>query len=150
MRGVLLFEDKHIQIFKDQITAYKDGISEEDLTFTKNALIKSNARRFETQFNLLGMLQEMSEYNLPANYIEKEEQVINDMTLEMHKTLANTHLDESKMAYLVVGDAASQFAQFKDMGFDEVKLLDKIVNRDRVSFIQNRSIVYKRFLQVGT
>ncbi|MGY8885792.1 MAG: M16 family metallopeptidase [Flavobacteriales bacterium] len=114
-----------VQIFKDQITAYKDGISEEDLTFTKNALIKSNARRFETQFNLLGMLQEMSEYNLPANYIEKEEQVINDMTLEMHKTLANTHLDESKMAYLVVGDAASQFAQFKDMGFDEVKLLDK-------------------------
>ena len=114
-----------VQIFKDQITAYKDGISEDDLTFTKNALIKSNARRFETQFNLLGMLQEMSEYNLPANYIEKEEQVINDMTLEMHKTLANTHLDESKMAYLVVGDAASQFAQFKDMGFDEVKLLDK-------------------------
>jgi zinc protease len=114
-----------VQIFKDQITAYKDGISEEDLTFTKNALIKSNARRFETQFNLLGMLQEMSEYNLPANYIETEEQVINDMTLEMHKSLANKYLDESKMAYLVVGDAASQFAQFKDMGFDEVKLLDK-------------------------
>ena len=114
-----------VQIFKDQITAYKDGISEEDLTFTKNALIKSNARRFETQFNLLGMLQEMSEYDLPANYIEKEEQVINDMTLEMHKSLANKYLDESKMAYLVVGDAASQFAQFKDMGFDEVKLLDK-------------------------
>jgi zinc protease len=114
-----------VQIFKDQIAAYKDGISEEDLTFTKNALIKSNARRFETQFNLLGMLQEMSEYDLPANYIEKEEQIINDMTLEMHKSLANKYLDESKMAYLVVGDAASQFAQFKDMGFDEVKLLDK-------------------------
>jgi zinc protease len=29
------------------------------------------------------------------------------------------------MAYLVVGDAATQFAQFKKMGFDEVKLLDK-------------------------
>jgi zinc protease len=114
-----------VQIFKDQIAAYKDGISEEDLTFTKNALIKSNARRFETHFNLLGMLQEMSEYDLPANYIEKEEQIINDMTLEMHKSLANKYLDESKMAYLVVGDAASQFAQFKDMGFDEVKLLDK-------------------------
>ena len=71
------------------------------------------------------MLQEMSEYDLPANYIEKEEQVINDMTLEMHKTLANTYLDESRMAYLVVGDAASQFAQFKTMGFDEVKLMDK-------------------------
>jgi zinc protease len=114
-----------VEIFKDQIAAYKNGISEEDLEFTKNALIKSNARRFETQFNLLGMLQEMSEYNLPANYIESEEKVIKEMTLEQHQALANKYLDESKMAYLVVGDAASQFAQFKDMGFDEVKLLDK-------------------------
>jgi zinc protease len=48
-------------------------------------LIKSNARRFETQFNLLGMLQEMSSYDLPANYIEGEEQVIKGMTLEQHK-----------------------------------------------------------------
>ena len=29
------------------------------------------------------------------------------------------------MAYLVVGDAATQFAQFKLMGFDEVKLINK-------------------------
>ncbi len=114
-----------VQIFKEQIANYKDGISEEDLEFTKNALVKSNARRFETQFNLLGMLQEMSEYDLPANYIENEEQIIKNMTLEQHKTLANKYLDESKMAYLVVGDAATQFPQFKKMGFDEVKLLNK-------------------------
>jgi zinc protease len=114
-----------VKIFKDQIADYKEGISEEDLAFTKNALIKSNARRFETQFNLLGMLQEMSEYDLPVNYIENEEQVIKGMTLEQHKALANKYLDESKMAYLVVGDAATQFQQFKKMDFDEVKLLDK-------------------------
>jgi zinc protease len=114
-----------VQIFKDQIAKYKNGISDEDLEFTKNALVKSNARRFETQFNLLGMLQEMSSYDLPANYIAGEEQIIKGMTLEQHKALANKYLDESKMAYLVVGDAATQFAQFKKMGFDEVKLLDK-------------------------
>ena len=42
----------------------KFGISKEDLEFTKNALIKSNARRFETQGSLLGMLQNISNYNL--------------------------------------------------------------------------------------
>jgi len=114
-----------VQIFKDQIANYKEGISEEDLEFTKNALVKSNARRFETQRSLLGMLQEMSTYNLPSNYIEGEESTINSMTLDQHKQLANTYLDESKMAYVIVGDAATQFAQFKDMGFDEVKLMDK-------------------------
>ncbi|MGB5944052.1 MAG: pitrilysin family protein [Leeuwenhoekiella sp.] len=114
-----------VEIFKDEISKYKEGISEEDLEFTKNALIKSNTRRFETQGSLLGMLQERSAYGLDPNYIENEEAVINNMTLEKHRELANKYLDESKMAYLVVGDAATQFQQFKDMGFDEVVLLDK-------------------------
>lgn len=114
-----------VAIFRDEIKKYKDGISQEDLDFTKNALIKSNARRFETQFALLGMLQERSSYDLPANYIEGEENIIRTMTLEQHKAIANKYLQEDKMAYLVVGDAATQFSQFKDMGFDEVKMLDK-------------------------
>jgi zinc protease len=114
-----------VQIFKDEIMKYKEGISEADLKFTKNALIKSNARRFETQSSLLGMLQEISTYDLPANYIENEEKIINEMTLEQHGQLASKYLDESRMAYVVVGDAATQFAQFKEMDFDEVKLMNK-------------------------
>lgn len=114
-----------VSIFKEEIAKYKEGISEADLEFTKNALIKSNSRRFETQFSLLGMLQEMSTYSLAPNYIADEEAVIRNMTLEQHKELANRYLDESKMAYLVVGDATTQFPQFKDMGFDEVLLVDK-------------------------
>ena len=114
-----------VSIFKEEITDYKKGVSQEDLDFTKNALIKSNARRFETQFSLLGMLQEMSTYNLPADYIAEEEAFISAMTLEQHKQLANKYLDETKMAYVVIGDAATQFSQFKDMDFDEVKLMSK-------------------------
>lgn len=114
-----------VEIFRDQINKYKEGISKEDLDFTKNALIKSNARRFETQSSLLGMLQEINQYNLADNYIEDEETIVRNMTLEEHKALANKYLDASKMAYVVVGDAETQFAQFKNMGFDEVKLVDK-------------------------
>jgi len=114
-----------VEIFRDAIKNYKNGIAQEDLDFTKNAMIKSNARRFETQFSLLGMLQERSNYNLDSDYIAKEEETIRNMTLEQHKALANKYLDESKMAYLVVGDATTQYEQFKKMGFDEVMLLDK-------------------------
>ena len=114
-----------VGIFRDEIAKYKEGISPEDLEFTKNALIKSNALRFETQWSLLGMLQEMSAYDLDPKYIEKEEEIIGAMTLEQHKQLAQKYLDESKMAYLVVGDAATQLDQFREMGFDEVKVLDK-------------------------
>ena len=99
-------------------------------------MIKSNARRFETQGSLLGMLQERSAYDLDPNYIEQEEATIKNMTLEQHKALANKYLDESKMAYLVVGDAATQYQQFKDMGFDEVMLLDKEGNEVKLEEIK--------------
>ncbi len=114
-----------VKIFKDEIEKYKSGISEDDLKFTKNALIKSNARRFETQRALLGMLQTVGRYGFAPDYISKEEKIIESMTLEQHKALANKYLDETKMAYVLVGDATTQFKQFKNAGFDEVLLLDK-------------------------
>ncbi|NER13928.1 insulinase family protein [Leptobacterium flavescens] len=114
-----------VQIFKNEIEKYKDGISQDDLDFTKNALIKSNARRFETQGSLLGMLQTMSTYGFPGDYIGNEESIVSNMTLEEHKALAQKYLDETKMAYLVVGDAKTQYKQFISAGFDEVILLDK-------------------------
>jgi len=125
-----------VKIFKDEISKYKNGISEEDLTFTKNALIKSNARRFETQGALLGMLQQMGRYDLAPDYIAKEEAIIQGMTIEQHKELANKYLDESKMAYLVIGDAATQFEQFKKAGFDEVLMLDKDAKELKLSDVK--------------
>lgn len=125
-----------VSIFRDQIEEYKKGISKEDLEFTKNALIKSNARRFETQGSLLGMLQEVSAYDLDPKYIEKEEALVRAMTLEEHRMLARKYLDASKMAYVVVGDAATQFQQFNKMGFDEVKLLDKKGEEVKVSAVK--------------
>jgi zinc protease len=125
-----------VQIFKEEIEKYKNGISQEDLDFTKSALIKSNARRFESQFSLLGMLQDMSAYDLPADYVAEEERIIGAMTLEEHKRLANKYLDSSKMGYLVVGDAATQFEKFKNAGFDEVILLDKDAKEVKVSNVK--------------
>ena len=114
-----------VEIFRNEIASYKNGISQDDLEFTKNALIKSNALRFEDQYSLLSMLQTISTYGLDPDYIEKEEEIIENMTIEQHKELATKYLDESRMAYLVVGDAATQFEQFQEMDFDEIKLLDK-------------------------
>ncbi len=113
------------KIFKEEMEKYREGISAEDLDFTKNAMIKSNARRFETLYSLIGMLQSRSAYGYPADYIKQEEEVIKNMTLEQHKALAQKYITPNKMTYLIVGDAATQFEQFNDAGFDAVKLIDQ-------------------------
>jgi len=114
---------------------YREGISEEDLAFTQNAMIKSNARRFETLGSLLGMIQTMSAYGLPPDYIKDEEDIIRNMTLEEHKRLAQKYIHPDKMIYLLVGDAATQFERFYDAGFDEIKLVDKNAKEVKIPII---------------
>ena len=103
---------------------YRQGISEEDLTFTKNSLIKSNARSMETLYEKMDVLQTMSKYNWDVSYLSKEEDITRNMTLEQHKALAEKYIDPNKMIYVVAGDANTQFEALKTAGFDEVYLLD--------------------------
>lgn len=121
-----------VQIFKEEMEKYREGISQEDLDFTKNALLKSNARRFETYGALLGMIRTMSAYDLPADYISQEQEAVRNMTLEEHKALAQKYITPDQMVFLVVGDAATQFDKFKDTGFDEIKLIDQDANEIEV------------------
>jgi len=118
-----------VKIFEEEMEKYTDGVSEEDLTFTKNALIKSNSRRFETLWSLIGMLQTRSKYGFAPDSIKKEEEVIRNMTVANHKALAEQYITPGSMSYLVSGDARTQFEQFHNTGFDEVILLDKEGNR---------------------
>ena len=71
-----------VKIFKDELTKYRHGIRDEDLAFTQNALIKSNARRFETLGALRSMLDDIARYNLPYDYIKQRERVAAQMTGE--------------------------------------------------------------------
>jgi zinc protease len=120
------------KIFMEEMEKYREGVSQEDLDFTKNAMIKSNTRRFETLGSLIGLLQTRSAYGFDADYVKKEENVIKNMTLEQHKALAQKYITPAKMSYLLVGDAATQFEQFKDAGFDKVILIDKDANEVKI------------------
>jgi zinc protease len=118
-----------VQIFKDQINKYRDGISEDDFAFTKNALLQSNARNFETLGNLIGMLNRIARHNLPYDYIKQREEIVKNMTLEQHKALAQKYLDANKMIYLVVGDAKTQMKEVEALGFGKPIMLNNDGNK---------------------
>ena len=99
------------------MTAYRDGITEDELVFTKNALVKSNARDFETLRSLLGMLQNISMYELSFDYVKGEEEIVLNMDLEMHMALAQKYIDPTKMYYVIAGDAATQMEALESLGF---------------------------------
>jgi zinc protease len=117
-----------VRIVRDVLSNYRKGISEQDLQFTKDALIKSNTRRFETLGALVGMLDQIATYNLPFDYIKQEERTVLAMTLDGHRRLAQQCIQPDKMIYLVVGDAKTQMQGLKELGLGAPILLDKEAN----------------------
>jgi len=120
--------EESVNIFKDLMNAYLKPINEEDLSFTKNVTLKSNARRFETLGALRGMISDIARYDLPFNYIKKQEDIIRNMTINDHNALAKKYIRPNEMIYLVVGDAKTQLNGMKSLGFGEPILLDKTGN----------------------
>ncbi len=112
-----------VQIFKEEMEKYRDGISEEDLNFTKNALLKSNALAFETLGSLLGMLNNISTYNLPFDYVKQQEMFVRNLSVEQHNELAKRLIDPSKMYYVIAGDAKTQLEGLKKIGFGDPVLV---------------------------
>lgn len=114
-----------VKIFIDQLKKYRGGITEQDLEFTRNALIKSNARRFETLGALRRMLDNIAMYNLPFDYVKQREEFVRNLTMEEHKALAQKYINPDVMTYLIVGDAKTQLKQLKTLGLGNPVLLDK-------------------------
>ena len=75
------------------------------------------------------MLLTIANYNLPYDYIKKEEEQILNMTLDEHKMLAQKYIQPDKMIYLIVGDAKTQLEPLRNLGFGDPVLLDKDGNK---------------------
>ena len=105
-----------VNIFKTEMEKYRESVPQEYIDFTKSALLKSNARNFETFGSLLGMLSTISSYNLPADYIKQEEAFVRGLTVEKQLELAKKYIDPARMYYVVVGDAKTQFKELEKVG----------------------------------
>lgn len=113
-----------LEIFKKLIGEYKQTFTEGDLAVAKNMTIKSNSRRFETLNSLLGMLESISRFEKPKNYIEQEQNfVINAQLVDVHSAIED-YIDEQDMIYVVVGDALTQLERMSALGYGEPILLD--------------------------
>jgi len=91
----------------------------------KSVLTKSNAGRFETLGQLSGMLTPVVLYGVPDDYIRRNETIVNNMTADEEKALAQKYLKPDAMIYLIVGDKESQLGKLKDLGLGDPILLDK-------------------------
>lgn len=119
------------QLVKDILNNYGPGFTEKDLETTKGFLIKSNARAFETAGAKLNMLENISQYGLPYDYVKEREAIVRGMTVDKIRSLSKKYLDENKMIWLVVGDAKTQLNRMKELGFGEPILINDMTGPEK-------------------
>lgn len=110
---------------KSIVEDYGSTYTEEDLATTKGFLIKSNARHFESAYAKLSLLDKIGKYDWTPDFISERETIVKDMSVEKIEALADKYLDLDQMIWLVVGDAKSQMARMKELGYGEPVLLNK-------------------------
>jgi len=113
---------KSLEIIKDMLNNYSKDFTEADVELTKNKLLKADTRAYESLGAKLGMIRNISKYDKPSDYAEKDQAELVSMTLTDYKTTIETYLQEKDMIYLVVGDKASQLEEVKKLGKPVIEL----------------------------
>jgi len=105
-----------VNIFKTEMEKYRQTMPQDYIDFTISGMMKSNARRFETLGSLVDYLNNVSEYNLPLDYIKNEQAYLKNLTQEKQLEIVKKYLDPSRMYYVVVGDAKTQLEDLEKVG----------------------------------
>ncbi len=114
-----------VELFKDIMDNYGENFSEEDMEVTRNSILRSNTQSFETLGGLVGILQNISTYDLPLDYIKKNEETLKNMTVEEAQRLIKEYMDPDKLLYVVVGDGKTQLNRLNNTGLGKPIVVNK-------------------------
>ncbi|WP_207434025.1 M16 family metallopeptidase [Sabulibacter ruber] len=115
--------DSSVVEFMKEIKRFREeGITDEELAFMKSAIGQSDARKYETSFQKASFLNNMLRYNLDADYVAKQNDILKNITKEEINTLARKYLPVEKMSIMLVGDKASIKPGLEKLGYEVVEL----------------------------
>jgi len=100
----------------------QNGPTDEELVFMKSALGQIDALRYETGFQKAGFIGRILEYNLPADYVDKQNQILKNMSKEELAAFAKKWLNLDKMNILLVGDKEKVMPTLQKFGYEIIEL----------------------------
>jgi zinc protease len=107
----------------NEIKKYNEnGITEAELSFTKNAMMQSDALKYESPLQKLYFIKRVLDYDLPRDFVAQQTSILNNITKGEIDNLAKRYLPLNAMMIIVVGDKASNFEKVKKLGYEVVEL----------------------------
>nr|WP_268410047.1 pitrilysin family protein [Alteromonas sp. a30] len=92
------------ELIKEIKRYQQKGMTEKELSFLREAYISSDALSYETPSSKAAFLQRLYHYGLSPDFVEKQNQLIENIELDELNELARRHLDLNSMHIVIVGD----------------------------------------------
>ena len=119
-----------VELLKEIRGYVKEGITEEELIFLKNAIGQRDARRFETPSQKVGFLGQMLIFDLPRTFIDQQGEILKHITdLELN-AISQKYLNTDNMIIVVVGDQKTILPDLKKLGYP-ISIVDETGQRTK-------------------
>lgn len=116
------------RLVRDIMADYATTFTDNDLEVTQGFFTKSQARRFESLGAKLNVLSDIADYNLPYDYVARQIETVEALTVEDMQGLAAEFIRPDAMNYVFVGDAATQLPRLSELGFGDPILINDEVD----------------------
>jgi zinc protease len=118
--------DSSVVEFMNEITQFgKEGITEEELSFMRNAVGQRDARSYETPRQKAGFLGRILRYDLDRSFVDEQAEIVQNISKKEIDALAKKYLKYDKMNILLVGDAESIRPKLEKLGYEIISLDEK-------------------------
>lgn len=110
------------EVLKELRNWEANGIKNEELVFMKNAIGQRDALRYETGTQKAQFISRMLKYNLPANYVQTQNKILQNLTKKDIDALAKRWIRPEKLNILVVGDKAKILPGLQKFNYPIIEL----------------------------
>jgi zinc protease len=110
------------EVIREMKEFVTNGVKPDELTFEKNALGQVDALRYETGFQKAGFIGRILDYNLPADFVDKQNEILKNISKADIDAIAKKWIDPARMNMLIVGDKARILPGLQKLGYEIVEL----------------------------
>ena len=115
--------DSSVVEFLKELRNYStNGITDDELSFTKSSIGLSDALKYETPSQKAGFLKRISDYNLSTDYVERQNNILMNIGRDEINTLAKSKINLDAMIITVVGDKKLIYNGLSELGYEIVEL----------------------------
>lgn len=121
------------EVFNEIQRYVNEGVTDEELSFMRNAFTLSDALEFETPTSKARFLRQLQSYGLEKDFRTKQVDIINSIDNAEINALASKYLDSEKLQIIVVGDKNTILPQLKSLNMPIIELSVDTNSREQIN-----------------